>query len=659
MSYLEQSTRYIAYDARLGGRYRYYRDPDVLGVAARHPLRRRHGPAVRHLRRAACPGCRTSSGRSSRRSPSDSDFVYRQAIRAKAFDAAARHPAGRVAVQRRHLRHRPGATRQLLLRMRAHPLPEARALRRPDAARAAQGDPVVPQAGRPRRPGRGLEHLPGQHPRRPWRRWPRGSSPTTSRPTTSPAVTLVDFDPDAEVKLVTAMLYPYTHLPEAQVERAGAGDDRRRARWPWCGPTWATGPTAATSPGRALERLAYRFDVLADYGAFRDLQRHRMLTIEWQRAHARATATPAPRRSTSPAQRRAFDEAMERSAALYDALVERVPGPGALRRVAWPTGCASRCRSTPARRCTCSSCARRPQGHPAYRAGRPGDAPPHRRAGRPPRRGRDDALRRPHPEPELERLEAERRAEARRTAPADAGATTLTRRRARALGHGDVRVRAGGTSRPADGGRQSRWYVCVPSPRVDDPRGLVDERCPVTRRRPVPAPARRRDAASGRPLTAALAGADRSSTYVARRRHARRRSPARHGAPRPASPRPTPSTTRTTSGPADASSIPATVQAGATVGGRSHVVQRRRELLVDRPRARRLDAALAAANGLAIPTSVRATAGDRPAGPERRRRTPGSRAGCGQSARPGSACIPIVRPLGGRATASPPTCSRP
>src|SRR5690349_24302548 len=30
MSYLEQSTRYIAYDARIGGRFRYYRDPDVL-----------------------------------------------------------------------------------------------------------------------------------------------------------------------------------------------------------------------------------------------------------------------------------------------------------------------------------------------------------------------------------------------------------------------------------------------------------------------------------------------------------------------------------------------------------------------------------------------------------------------------------------------------
>src|SRR3989304_1497256 len=35
-------------------------------------------------------------------------------------------------------------------------------------------------------------------------------------------------------------------------------------------------------PGRAFERTVYRFDVLGDYGAFRDLQRHRLLTLEWQ-----------------------------------------------------------------------------------------------------------------------------------------------------------------------------------------------------------------------------------------------------------------------------------------------------------------------------------------------------------------------------------------
>ena len=35
-------------------------------------------------------------------------------------------------------------------------------------------------------------------------------------------------------------------------------------------------------PGRAFERATYAFDVLSDYGAFRDLQRHRILSIDWQ-----------------------------------------------------------------------------------------------------------------------------------------------------------------------------------------------------------------------------------------------------------------------------------------------------------------------------------------------------------------------------------------
>src|SRR5687768_4292444 len=86
MSYLEQSTRYIAYDARLGGRYRYHRDPALLTS----PLGTRYVgdmdrlfdiyaellPTLQDAFRAQFP-----------KSASDSDFVYRQAIRAKAFDA--------------------------------------------------------------------------------------------------------------------------------------------------------------------------------------------------------------------------------------------------------------------------------------------------------------------------------------------------------------------------------------------------------------------------------------------------------------------------------------------------------------------------------------------------------------------------------------------
>ena len=41
-------------------------------------------------------------------------------------------------------------------------------------------------------------------------------------------------------------------------------------------------------PGRGFEALRYRFEIVSDYGAFRDLQRHRMLTVQWQALGPRA-----------------------------------------------------------------------------------------------------------------------------------------------------------------------------------------------------------------------------------------------------------------------------------------------------------------------------------------------------------------------------------
>ena len=123
MSYLEQSTRYIAYDSRLGGRYRYHRDPAVLGGAVRNPLRRRHGPHVRCL--LAAVNTVTNHVRDTiRRDPDDSEFVYRQATRAKALDAVARHVAGGE-LSNVGMYGTGQAFEALLLRMRAHPLPEA------------------------------------------------------------------------------------------------------------------------------------------------------------------------------------------------------------------------------------------------------------------------------------------------------------------------------------------------------------------------------------------------------------------------------------------------------------------------------------------------------------------------------------------------------
>jgi thymidylate synthase ThyX len=86
MAYLEQSTRYISYDARIGGRYRFYRPPEVL----QSTLGTRYvGDMDRIFDTYAelLPIVVDDIKERIPKNPSDSDFVYRQAIRAKAFDS--------------------------------------------------------------------------------------------------------------------------------------------------------------------------------------------------------------------------------------------------------------------------------------------------------------------------------------------------------------------------------------------------------------------------------------------------------------------------------------------------------------------------------------------------------------------------------------------
>jgi thymidylate synthase ThyX len=107
-----------------------------------------------------------------------------------------------------------------------------------------------------------------------------------SSPQSVGEVTLVDWDPEAEVKLAAAALYSTSQQPDSQLLAAA-----RRMTPDQVAEIIATYVGDRTNrrhkPGRAAERTYYRFDILSDYGAFRDLQRHRMLTIEWQRLGTR------------------------------------------------------------------------------------------------------------------------------------------------------------------------------------------------------------------------------------------------------------------------------------------------------------------------------------------------------------------------------------
>ena len=111
----------------------------------------------------------------------------------------------------------------------------------------------------------------------------------------APMVDLTDFDPDAEVKLVASALYPMTNRSDREVEsrvRSMTVEERLTVLRAMVGER----TNRRHRPGRALERPSYRFDVLSDYGAFRDLQRHRMMTIDWQRLNPCLLYTsPSPR----------------------------------------------------------------------------------------------------------------------------------------------------------------------------------------------------------------------------------------------------------------------------------------------------------------------------------------------------------------------------
>ena len=100
-------------------------------------------------------------------------------------------------------------------------------------------------------------------------------------PESAEEVTLTDFDPDGEIKIVAAALYAASALPDSQLMAIARGlspADRVEVLKACVGER----TNRRHRPGRAFERTSYRFDVLTDYGAFRDLQRHRLLTIEWQ-----------------------------------------------------------------------------------------------------------------------------------------------------------------------------------------------------------------------------------------------------------------------------------------------------------------------------------------------------------------------------------------
>ncbi len=327
MAYLEQSTRYIAYNQRLeNGQYRYYRPPEILDSS--------HGARfVGEMDRvfdtygALLPQMQAWVAERFPQRAGDSDFVYRQATRAKSLDAL-RGLLPAASLSNIGIYGTGQSYEQLLLRMRAHPLPEARHYAEMMLFELRKVIPsFLQRVDIPERGGEWSEYMASTRDRTARlvsRLWPElRPLDAPSGSDGEPEVTLLDFDPDGEEKVLVAACFSHLGCSEREAARrvrllghedrvalleAYVGDRRNRRH----------------RPGRAFERTDYRFELVTDYGAFRDLQRHRMLSMEWQRLGI-SLGYDMPDLVADAGLAEHYDEAIDRAEELYRSLLPDFP----------------------------------------------------------------------------------------------------------------------------------------------------------------------------------------------------------------------------------------------------------------------------------------------------------------------------------------------
>lgn len=272
-AYLEQSTRYIPYDRPMpGGGYRYYSDDDLDPAYAEAMDR------VFSIYSELLPVVEAWAAERFPRQD-EPERAWQSSIRAKALDllrgllpASTLSHVGMFASGQ--------AYEQLLLRLMASPLPEARQFGGMILDELNKVMPsFVSRVSRPDRGGEWISYL--EERRRETEQWvsrlgldrtgeePAGSAVelVAVRGTEEDVLASCLFEASAASDSATRQVVAELDREErTELLRAVVGDRRNRRH----------------RPGRGFEAASYRFEIVSDYGAFRDLQRHRILTCQWQ-----------------------------------------------------------------------------------------------------------------------------------------------------------------------------------------------------------------------------------------------------------------------------------------------------------------------------------------------------------------------------------------
>lgn len=283
-AYLEQSTRYIYYDQRdENGMYRYYVPPHFNATLKQQYCDRMdrifelYSDVVHRLTDYIVAGSTT---------PADQrDVAWKSAVRAQACDAArAMLP---VATKSTVGIFASGqALESLIMHLFADELPEARRVGQQLLDEARKVIPAfLERADKPDRGGATIAYRANTYAA--VKKLVNDYLPDSYAPQSSSPVTLTDIWPRNEMDLIADMLYEHSNQPLAAIRTEVAS-------WPYEKKLEVMSAYVGErlnrrhKPGRALEKAHYSWDLVCDYGIFRELQRHRMVDdLEWQQLSPR------------------------------------------------------------------------------------------------------------------------------------------------------------------------------------------------------------------------------------------------------------------------------------------------------------------------------------------------------------------------------------
>lgn len=320
-NYLEQSTRYINFADRPNGRYRYHRPAGVMGEPT---LAGRYTATMDGLFETYTALLPQLGAWVDARLPDDPDVpaaARQRAVKARALDGL-RGLLPAATTSNLGIYGSAQAYEQLLLRLAAHPLAEAREYGQLALVELRK---MIPEfLRRVDRPDRGLitaSYLADTA--RATAQLAQELLGPVSTPDATADVRLLSWDPDGEARVAAHALWEQSAqtldavrsavggMSPGQLDRVfealvGERHDRRH------------------KPGRSLEQTTYTFEITCDYGAYRDLQRHRLLTLQAQTLNADlGYVIPAEVHAAGLADQ--LVAAHESSAALYRQVLEAHP----------------------------------------------------------------------------------------------------------------------------------------------------------------------------------------------------------------------------------------------------------------------------------------------------------------------------------------------